>query len=184
MCWVVCALQRVPWSEKFPEADPQALDLMDKMLQFHPGKRIDVAAALKHPWLAQLHDETQEPAAPGGAGKMGCTPAATAVGAGGFKTLIGGGGCTGNVWGVIQAVVMAGVVVIAGGAALLLSVLTVSICVAAGQPQGKVHLDTDCCHDANPQWQAKVTTHPSFVLCLRVACCLQLPLSLTLRKHS
>jgi serine/threonine protein kinase len=38
---------------------------MDKMLQFHPGKRIDVAAALKHPWLAQLHDETQEPAAPG-----------------------------------------------------------------------------------------------------------------------
>jgi mitogen-activated protein kinase 1/3 len=45
---------------------------MDKMLQFHPGKRIDVAAALKHPWLAQLHDETQEPAAPGveGAGRL------------------------------------------------------------------------------------------------------------------
>jgi hypothetical protein len=42
---------------------------MDKMLQFHPGKRIDVAAALKHPWLAQLHDETQEPAAPGGKGR-------------------------------------------------------------------------------------------------------------------
>lgn len=58
-------LQRVPWSEKFPDADPQALDLMDKMLQFHPGKRIDVATALKHPWLAQLHDETQEPSAPG-----------------------------------------------------------------------------------------------------------------------
>jgi serine/threonine protein kinase len=58
-------MQRVPWSEKFPDADPQALDLMDKMLQFHPGKRIDVATALKHPWLAQLHDETQEPAAPG-----------------------------------------------------------------------------------------------------------------------
>lgn len=67
-------LQRVPWSEKFPDADPQALDLMDKMLQFHPGKRIDVAAALKHPWLAQLHDETQEPAAPGvkGAGRLVC----------------------------------------------------------------------------------------------------------------
>lgn len=54
----------MPWSEKFPDADAQALDLLDKMLQFHPGKRIDVAAALKHPWLAQLHDETQEPAAP------------------------------------------------------------------------------------------------------------------------
>jgi hypothetical protein len=60
----VRCLQRVPWSEKFPDADPLALDLMDKMLQFHPGKRIDVAAALKHPWLAQLHDEATEPAAP------------------------------------------------------------------------------------------------------------------------
>lgn len=59
----------MPWSEKFSDADPQALDLMDKMLQFHPGKRIDVAAALKHPWLAQLHDEAQEPAAPGGWGR-------------------------------------------------------------------------------------------------------------------
>ncbi len=73
---MLLCMQRVPWSEKFPDADPQALDLMDKMLQFHPGKRIDVAAALKHPWLAQLHDETQEPAAPGGAGSRqtgGCT---------------------------------------------------------------------------------------------------------------
>jgi mitogen-activated protein kinase 1/3 len=38
---------------------------MDKMLQFDPRKRIDVNAALKHPWLAQLHDETAEPVAPG-----------------------------------------------------------------------------------------------------------------------
>jgi serine/threonine protein kinase len=59
-------LQRVPWNKKFPEADPLALDLLDKMLQFDPRKRIDVQAALKHPWLAQLHDEAAEPSAPGG----------------------------------------------------------------------------------------------------------------------
>lgn len=58
-------LQRVPWHKKFPEADPLALDLLDKMLQFDPRKRIDVQAALKHPWLAQLHDEATEPSAPG-----------------------------------------------------------------------------------------------------------------------
>ena len=38
---------------------------MEKMLQFDPRKRIDVHGALKHPWLAQLHDEAAEPAAPG-----------------------------------------------------------------------------------------------------------------------
>jgi serine/threonine protein kinase len=64
-CAVPCLLQRVPWNKKFSEADPLALDLLDKMLQFDPRKRIDVQAALKHPWLAQLHDEAAEPSAPG-----------------------------------------------------------------------------------------------------------------------
>ena len=40
-------------------------NLMEKMLQFDPRKRIDVVQALKHPWLAQLHDESAEPSAPG-----------------------------------------------------------------------------------------------------------------------
>jgi serine/threonine protein kinase len=39
---------------------------MEKMLEFDPRKRIDVHQALKHPWLAQLHDEAAEPSAPGG----------------------------------------------------------------------------------------------------------------------
>lgn len=38
---------------------------MEKMLQFDPRKRVDVHQALKHPWLAQLHDEAAEPSAPG-----------------------------------------------------------------------------------------------------------------------
>jgi mitogen-activated protein kinase 1/3 len=55
----------VPFAQKFPEADPLAIDLLEKMLQFDPRKRIHVHAALKHPWLAQLHDESAEPAAVG-----------------------------------------------------------------------------------------------------------------------
>jgi mitogen-activated protein kinase 1/3 len=46
--------------EKFPTASPDALDLMSKMLQFHPDKRISVSAAMKHPYLAQLYDEADE----------------------------------------------------------------------------------------------------------------------------
>lgn len=55
----------MPFSAKFPDADPQALDLMEQMLQFDPRKRIDVNQALRHPWLAQLYDEAAEPPPPG-----------------------------------------------------------------------------------------------------------------------
>ncbi|KAJ9518933.1 hypothetical protein QJQ45_026224 [Haematococcus lacustris] len=58
------ASERVNFAKKFPEADPLAIDLMEKMLEFDPRKRIDVCAALKHPWLAQLHDELAETSAP------------------------------------------------------------------------------------------------------------------------
>ncbi len=57
--------QKINFRKKFPEADPLAIDLMEKMLQFDPRKRVDVHQALKHPWLAQLHDEAAEPSAPG-----------------------------------------------------------------------------------------------------------------------
>jgi len=56
--------ERVNFRKKFPEADPLAIDLMEKMLEFDPRKRITVTQALKHPWLAQLHDEGAEPSAP------------------------------------------------------------------------------------------------------------------------
>ncbi len=61
----VLHVQKVNFRKKFPDADPLAIDLMEKMLQFDPRKRIDVHGALKHPWLAQLHDEAAEPSAPG-----------------------------------------------------------------------------------------------------------------------
>jgi hypothetical protein len=41
----------------------QALDLLSRMLVFHPAHRISVEDALAHPWLAALHDESDEPVA-------------------------------------------------------------------------------------------------------------------------
>jgi len=61
----LCPSQKVDFQKKFPDADPLAIDLMERMLQFDPRKRCTVFDALKHPWLAQLHDETAEPFAPG-----------------------------------------------------------------------------------------------------------------------
>jgi len=53
--------KKVPFSKIYPKASASALDLLDKMLQFDPHKRISVAEALKHPYLKELHDEKLEP---------------------------------------------------------------------------------------------------------------------------
>jgi serine/threonine protein kinase len=42
--------------------NPQILDLIDKCLEFNPDNRITVDQALAHPYLANLHDPTDEPA--------------------------------------------------------------------------------------------------------------------------
>lgn len=57
-------VQGTDFKTLFPDANEQALDLMSKMLKFDPKDRIDVNAALEHPWLAQLHDCTAEPVHP------------------------------------------------------------------------------------------------------------------------
>lgn len=54
---------RVDWAARFPKANPQALDLLDKMLQFNPSKRISVQEALAHPFLADYHAPDDEPTA-------------------------------------------------------------------------------------------------------------------------
>ena len=42
---------------------PDALDLLSKMLVFDPTRRLSVAQALQHPYVAHLHDEALEPVA-------------------------------------------------------------------------------------------------------------------------
>jgi len=51
----------VPLSKQFPNAPPECIDLLRRMLQIHPKKRITVEEALKHPFMAQLHTEEDEP---------------------------------------------------------------------------------------------------------------------------
>ena len=48
----------------FPNANPEALDLLDRMLAFDPTRRISVEAALEHPYLAIWHDASDEPDCP------------------------------------------------------------------------------------------------------------------------
>ncbi|MFH4980628.1 hypothetical protein AB6A40_007337 [Gnathostoma spinigerum] len=46
--------------KKYPNAEPLALDLLDRLLLFNPAKRISVEEALEHPYLAQYHDISDE----------------------------------------------------------------------------------------------------------------------------
>jgi mitogen-activated protein kinase 1/3 len=52
-----------PLNVQFPKVPPDALDLMRKMLQIHPRRRIDVGHALSHPFMASLHSPDDEPVA-------------------------------------------------------------------------------------------------------------------------
>lgn len=45
----------------FHKAKPEAIDLLEKLLQFNPEKRITAAEALKHPYVALFHNPKEEP---------------------------------------------------------------------------------------------------------------------------
>lgn len=51
-------------SDHFPNADPLAIDLLEKMLAFDPSDRITVVQALAHPYLEAYHEIGDEPEAP------------------------------------------------------------------------------------------------------------------------
>ncbi|KAF7870537.1 hypothetical protein EAF04_004281 [Stromatinia cepivora] len=53
-----------PFPTLFPNANPDALDLLDHMLAFDPSSRIDVETALEHPYLHIWHDASDEPGCP------------------------------------------------------------------------------------------------------------------------
>ena len=43
-------------SSKIKYENPDALDLLDKMLQYDPEKRITAEEAIKHPYFEDVHD--------------------------------------------------------------------------------------------------------------------------------
>ncbi|KAH8671663.1 kinase-like domain-containing protein [Xylariales sp. PMI_506] len=57
-------MPKKPFHSLFPNANPDALDLLDRMLAFDPSSRISVEVALQHPYLKIWHDETDEPDCP------------------------------------------------------------------------------------------------------------------------
>ncbi|KAF7293737.1 Mitogen-activated protein kinase [Mycena chlorophos] len=52
-----------PFSQLFPKANPDAIDLLEKLLTFSPKRRIEVGEALAHPYLSPYHDPADEPTA-------------------------------------------------------------------------------------------------------------------------
>ena len=52
----------VDFNELFKAAkNPDAIDLLKKMLVFDPEKRITIEEALKHPYMSKYHDSEDEP---------------------------------------------------------------------------------------------------------------------------
>jgi len=52
------------FSSLFPNANPDALDLLNRMLAFDPSSRISVEEALEHRYLHIWHDASDEPPCP------------------------------------------------------------------------------------------------------------------------
>jgi mitogen-activated protein kinase 15 len=47
--------------EMFPSASDEALDMLRRLLQFNPTKRLTIDQALRHPYVAQFHNPDDEP---------------------------------------------------------------------------------------------------------------------------
>lgn len=57
-------MQKIPFHTLFRAANPDALDLLDRLLAFDPSSRISVEHALEHPYLQIWHDASDEPSCP------------------------------------------------------------------------------------------------------------------------
>lgn len=54
----------IPFTERFQQCnhvEPDAIDLLSKLLVFHPNKRISAADSLTHTYMEPYHDPTDEP---------------------------------------------------------------------------------------------------------------------------
>jgi mitogen-activated protein kinase 7 len=57
-------MQKIRFDSLFRQANPDALDLLDRMLAFDPSSRISVEEALEHRYLHIWHDASDEPSCP------------------------------------------------------------------------------------------------------------------------
>ncbi|CAD8098892.1 unnamed protein product [Paramecium primaurelia] len=55
------ALEKVPWDRVVKGLPPEGYDLLEKLLEIDYKKRITAAEALKHPYLKELHNPSDEP---------------------------------------------------------------------------------------------------------------------------
>ncbi|KAK9038054.1 hypothetical protein V6N11_022947 [Hibiscus sabdariffa] len=53
----------IHFSHLYPQADPLAIDLLQRMLVFDPSKRITITEALLHPYMSGLYDPRSNPPA-------------------------------------------------------------------------------------------------------------------------
>jgi len=54
-------MKKKDFRKKFQAINPQAIDLLERMLDLDPDTRITADEALKHPYLHQYHDPSDEP---------------------------------------------------------------------------------------------------------------------------
>lgn len=57
-------MPKIPFQTLFRQANPDALDILDRMLAFDPTQRISVEEALEHRYLQIWHDASDEPVCP------------------------------------------------------------------------------------------------------------------------
>jgi mitogen-activated protein kinase 1/3 len=55
----------VEFTELYPAATPEAIDLLKKTLQFNPRKRITIDEAINHPFCSKVRDKAREIESPG-----------------------------------------------------------------------------------------------------------------------
>jgi len=55
---------RVPFAALFPRASPAGLDLLARLLDFNPERRISVEGALRHDYFAALRADAEPPPPP------------------------------------------------------------------------------------------------------------------------